>query len=343
MLISLLGGLGNQMFIYSFAKALSLKGYPILLDGTRYKDRLHKDSIKNNMVSTNRGGGKLRLLEIMLYNISIPICFDYKTLTCYLLDNDKSLKYKYIGGYINCIIKKEYDETFHHIKELYQYRIIEDPFGNNILKMFLDNSLPIHSYPFGYFQNLIYFKEIDSILRQEFSLKIPLKPRNEALKKKIASLPNSVFLHVRLGDYVSSAITFGSYVVLSKTYYQQAVNIIKQRLKQPHIFIFSNDIKWCEDNLRNFIDFSDCDVWFVNENDEGYAAEEMELMKTCRHAIIANSTFSYFAAYLIDNSDKIVITPNHFFNDTRKIPNFSMLVQKGWIMIDPFWGTYTIA
>lgn len=57
MLISLLGGLGNQMFIYSFAKALSLKGYPILLDGTKYKDRLHKDSIKNNMVSTNRGGG----------------------------------------------------------------------------------------------------------------------------------------------------------------------------------------------------------------------------------------------------------------------------------------------
>lgn len=117
---------------------------------------------------------------------------------------------------------------------------------------------------------------------------------------------------------------------------------IKTRLGQPHIFIFSNDIEWCEKNLCNLLDFKGCHIEFVKANGEGNAAEEMELMRACKHAVIANSTFSWWASYLIDNPDKQIIMPTQVFNDTRRIPKSNMLAKKGYILIDPFWGTHSI-
>ena len=278
----------------------------------------------------------------MLYNISLPLCFDFKTLISYLCSHDKGLQYKNIVKFIRYISRKKYDKLYYHISDKYKHRHYEDPFGDNILTMFLNNSFHLHAYPFGYFQNLIYFQEIDSIIRQEFSLKMPLQPHNQTLKQKISKTENSVFLHVRLGDYIKDDATGGTYVYLAKTYYQNAINIMKDILKLPNIFIFSNDISWCEKNLCSLLDFSGCNIEFVKGNGEGNAAEEMELMRTCKHAIIANSTFSWWAAYLMDNKDKKIIVPTQIFNDTRMIPKMNMLTQKGWIMIDPFWGTHTI-
>ncbi|WP_233714257.1 alpha-1,2-fucosyltransferase [Helicobacter trogontum] len=185
----------------------------------------------------------------------------------------------------------------------------------------------------------MYFEEIDSILREEFCLKIPLKSHNKVLKEKIEKTEYSVFLHLRLGDYLKMEATSGDYVRLGKTYYQKAIDFIKTKLKQPYIFVFSNDIEWCEQNLCELLDFRGCDIEFVKGNGEDNAIEEMELMKACKHAIIANSTFSWLASYLIKNPNKQVIMPTQIFNDTRKIPQTSMLTKKGYIMIDPFWGT----
>ena len=83
-------------------------------------------------------------------------------------------------------------------------------------------------------------------------------------------------------------------------------------IERPYIFVFSNDIEWCEKNLFSLVDFSGCDVDFVKGNSEGNAAEEMELMRSCKHGIIANSTFSWWAAYLMDNSNKKIIMPTQF-------------------------------
>lgn len=238
------------------------------------------------------------------------------------------------------IVRKRYCKFYNYILKKYQYSYEENLYNNPfLLNMFLNNGLPPHAYPIGYFQNLVYFKDIDSIVRQEFTLKIPLQSYNKLLQRKITSMDNSVFLHVRLGDYLN----YSSFVYLGKTYYQNTIDIMKQKLQQPYIFIFSNDIMWCEKHLCSFLDFSECIVEFVRGNDEGNAAEEMELMRTCRHAIIANSTFSWWAAYLIDNPYKQVIMPSQFFNDERRIPHTDMLAVKGWILVNPYWGTHTIA
>ncbi len=291
------------------------------------------------------GGADLRGLELEHYAISLPLCFNCNELISYLYKNDKKLKYRQLQRYWKYGIRRLNFAYQVDILSLYAH-IYYEGLGlehDHVLEHFSNNSLPPHAYPIGYFQNLVYFQDIDSIVRQEFALKTPLQSHNKLLQRKITSMDNSVFLHVRLGDYLNMNETNGIFVYLGKTYYQNAIDIMKQKLQQPYIFIFSNDIMWCEKHLCSFLDFSECIVEFVRGNDEGNAAEEMELMRTCRHAIIANSTFSWWAAYLIDNPYKQVIMPSQFFNDERRIPHTDMLAVKGWILVNPYWGTHTIA
>ncbi|MCI5786172.1 MAG: alpha-1,2-fucosyltransferase [Helicobacter trogontum] len=273
----------------------------------------------------------------MLYNISLPLCFDDRSIIKYLYAHDKFLRYKCPLKYIRYAPRGKYHKLHHATFRHYKYFYSEELLGECIVTKFLNNSFERHAYPFGYFQNLVYFDEINSVLRKEFKLQIPLKPHNQASKTKIDQTGNSVFLHVRLGDYLRCE----NLVRLGKTYYQSAIEIIKTRLGQPHIFIFSNDIEWCEKNLCNLLDFKGCHIEFVKGNGEGNAAEEMELMRACKHAIIANSTFSWWASYLIDNPDKQIIMPTQFVNNAI-ISHTNTLAKKGYILIDPFWGTHSI-
>lgn len=168
----------------------------------------------------------------------------------------------------------------------------------------------------------------------DFTLIPPLRDDNQIIKQKILRTNSSVFLHIRLGDYLES----GTYSRLGVSYYQKALEVMKTKIDNPYIFVFSNDINWCEKYLTQYVDFSGCGVEFVKGNTEGNAAEEMELMRSCQHAIIANSTFSWWAAYLMENPNKVVIMPKYFFNDSRRIPRYDMLALKDWVIIDNVWG-----
>ncbi|WP_104743428.1 alpha-1,2-fucosyltransferase [Helicobacter cinaedi] len=203
-----------------------------------------------------------------------------------------------------------------------------------VLKAFLADGFHPHALPWGYFQDLRYMKELDT-LPLDFTLIPPLRDDNQIIKQKILRTSSSVFLHIRLGDYLES----GTYSRLGVSYYQKALEVMKAKISHPYIFVFSNDIQWCEKYLTQYVDFSGCGVEFVKGNTEGNAAEEMELMRSCQHAIIANSTFSWWAAYLMENPNKIVIMPKYFFNDNKRIPRYDMLALKGWVVIDNVWGT----
>lgn len=355
MLIRLNSGLGNQMFIYAFARALSLRGYSVTLDATGYIDRIHPDSLDINQPYIKVGNTKqrdARLLELSLFNIQLPLCFDINYINNYLYKHDKKLKRKVIAWkYIERTIDL-FQNNFRYIKpqsnelkkiinkniplSMYKHRLKEPLMNikNPCMDSFLYNNFNPHSYIEGYFQNLVYFENIDSIIRKEFSLKTPLQSHNKELKTKIEKIRNSVFMHVRLGDY----ITDGGYVHLGKTYYQNAIDTIKEMIERPYIFVFSNDIEWCEKNLFSLVDFSGCDVDFVKGNSEGNAAEEMELMRSCKHGIIANSTFSWWAAYLMDNSNKKIIMPTQFLNNLDMLPQANMLAKENFIRLNPFWG-----
>lgn len=155
----------------------------------------------------------------------------------------------------------------------------------------------------GYFKEE-YFKIIKEELIKEIELKNEYKRKIKVTLKKIKRT-NSVSINVRRGDLL---VLRGH--ILPLEYYIKSVNIIKNKIKKPKFYIFSDDINWCKKNLR-FIE----EAFFIEGNE---AYEDLELMKNCKHNILANSLLSWWAAYLNKNKNKIIICPKYF---THYLPN----------------------
>ena len=175
--------------------------------------------------------------------------------------------------------------------------------SNEIEEQYYTNKeLPLYGnkYYKGWFFNEKYFKDYRTEILQELSLKIPLDVKNQKMLRKIKAT-NSISLHVRRGDYLKLTDVFG---LCSLDYYSRAVEQIAKKVKNPHFFLFSDDPTWIKENIKLNYPSTIVDI---NDGDHGYF--DMELMKNCKHNIIANSTFSWWASWLNENPNKIVISP----------------------------------
>lgn len=177
------------------------------------------------------------------------------------------------------------------------------------------NSQSDDVYLLGYFVNPNYFNGLRNVFLKEFELKD--KSNIEHLLKDIKK-SNSVSVHVRRGDLLKLKNSY----TLEKDYYLRAFKVVEEKIKSPRYYFFSDDIDWCK---KNFGDLKD--VVFVEEND---VTEDFELMKNCKHNILANSTLSWWAAYLNSNRNPIVIAPKHF--NIYKTPTCKMQLNE-WIVI----------
>jgi hypothetical protein len=183
-------------------------------------------------------------------------------------------------------------------------------------------SLGPHAYIDGDWQSYKYFDDIRDVLQKDFIVKQPLPKHIEDLKKDIYS-KNSVCVHVRRGDYVGNQY----HEVVFKEYYDQALEILATKTTIEQVYVFSDDILWCKQNL-----IFAYPVVFVGEDYAGVRATgHFELMRSCKHFIIPNSSFSWWAAYLALNHDKIVLTPKHWFGDVTK--DTSDLIPSEWIRL----------
>lgn len=174
-----------------------------------------------------------------------------------------------------------------------------------------------------YFQNEKYFRDIADKIKQEFVLKDALSVGAQMFSKQIAA-SNSVSVHVRRGDYVSDEKTKTYQGVCGMEYYLKAVALIKEKVASPVFFVFSDDIDWTRKN------FTGGEFVFVSAP-AIKDCEEIYLMSKCKHNIIANSSFSWWGAWLNDNPDKIVVAPGKWFNDKKA--NNNDIVPAGWIKI----------
>ena len=175
-------------------------------------------------------------------------------------------------------------------------------------------------YLVGYWQSEKYFKDVEHIIRQDFTFRHTADTENQGLARIIGNT-NSVSLHIRRGDYVCNPRFSRKFGTCSLEYYRTAIAKMAGKVKHPHIFVFSDDIDWACDNLK-----SQYPVTFVAHNDANKDYEDLCLMSQCKHHIIANSTFSWWGAWLCANPEKVVIAPKIWFNepgrDTRDlIPN----------------------
>jgi len=162
----------------------------------------------------------------------------------------------------------------------------------------------------GYFQSERYFADVTQNLRTEFVLRQPADEENVAMQAIIKETgASAVSLHIRRGDYVTNAQTAQYHGVCSLDYYRAAVDDMAERIGGGHYFVFSDDLEWVEDNLKLTQPTTLVDV---NGPDKG--VWDMTLMMACRHHIIANSSFSWWGAWLNPHPDKIVIAPKRWFS-----------------------------
>jgi hypothetical protein len=167
-------------------------------------------------------------------------------------------------------------------------------------------SLPDGVYLDGFWQSEKYFLDIEPTLRKEFSLRKAASPRSLDLANQISS-SNAVGLHVRRGDYLSQD-KMEFHGVCSLDYYIAAVSIISSKIPAPHFFVFSDDPEWAVENLRlSYL------TTFVRDADGNKPYEHIWAMSLCKHHIIANSSFSWWGAWLSVNPEKIVIAPKQWF------------------------------
>lgn len=186
------------------------------------------------------------------------------------------------------------------------------------------SSLPIAAstrklYLNGYFQAYRYVQEVEQQLRTELRLREAPSGKNLETLNAIQACECSVSLHVRLGDYkVHSEGTS----LLPITYYRGAIQAMNERLVNPTYFVFSDEIdsaRECLPKLERMV--------FVDHNNEETAHEDLRLMSACQHHIIANSSFSWWGAWLDPNPGKHVVFPDRWFNLAPTPPG---LIPPAW-------------
>lgn len=177
----------------------------------------------------------------------------------------------------------------------------------------------------GFWQNEKYFKNIEEIIRKEFTLKNDLNSHSSEISNKILLSTDSVSLHIRRGDYVNDKKTNQHHGTCDINYYKLALEYISSKIgKDIQIFVFSDDITWVKGNMS----FPYPTIYVSSPEIPDY--EELILMSKCKHNIIANSSFSWWAAWLNSNPDKIVIAPKKWANGAYNQVKFRDIIPNTW-------------
>lgn len=181
---------------------------------------------------------------------------------------------------------------------------------------------PDNAYLDGYWQSEKYFQDIEAVIRKDFSFKSAPGPQSQAYAGKISAV-NSVCLNVRRGDFVSNPTANKLHGFLGLDYIKKCLRILSERVANPCFFVFSDDVQWCRENIR--MEYP-CTVI-----PHDLAGEHLYLMTLCRHYIIPNSTFAWWAAWLNTNPEKLVLAPEKWFND----PEYDTrdLLPSSWLKV----------
>lgn len=299
--LQLTGGLGNQMFQYAFAKALQYQtGEKIGINtyGFRFDNQrdyaLSAFALSPDVLVLDEKTGKKQWKWTQIF---IRLLFVLNKI------NGAGNFYK--------LTKRGLYFTY-DIYNFYQYMIPEKK----------------NKYVFGTFQSEKYFAHIRERILEDFRMKVPMRKELGDWVKQVSQC-ESVCVHIRRGDYVADAKNNQILNICSEQYYIRAVERIKQKINTPPVFyVFSNspeDLDWIKENWN----LGDENIIYVDINNRDY--EELLLMSACKHFIIANSTFSWWAQFLGNYQGKTVIAPNRWFEGQQ---NAADIYSEQWELIE---------
>ena len=273
LIVSIDGGLGNQMFEYAFYLALTEKysSNECYIDLSLLNKGTHNGYELRNVFGIE--APEARIEDVARYSEYCP----------------KQMKHSFAINQMNRIRRNICGEKKSYIVQKDSTEYYEEIFELDILKSY---------YMRGVWANTNYFRQIKEKVLGEFRFPAISGNGNEVLEKEIMNT-NSIAVHFRKGDYVD----FG-FEVLAETYYHKAMEYMSATVASPLFFVFSDDIE----SAQRVIGRKDNYIYVTgNKGNDSYI--DMQLMSLCKHNIIANSTFSFWGAYLNSNPDKKVIYP----------------------------------
>lgn len=291
-------GLGNQMFQYAYGRSLALKNdVPLKLD-LRFYDydnyrKFHLDvfNVKYEVATNDE-----------LEKIANPWGTRKKRI--------RKLKNRIM---ISLGIHKRFKKT-----HVYENRIF---LIDGRLKKVKPNT-----YVEGYFQSYGYMQGIEDELRNEFAFKDDPVGKNLELLRELKS-KNSVSIHIRRGDYITNKLHKDFMGTCSVEYYNNAIKQVIENTEEVNFYVFGIGMDWAREKL----DFKRRPVKFVTHNDEKNGFEDLRLMSNCKHNIIANSTFSWWGAWLNKNKEKMIFAPKIWLKE--KANKVEKLIPNNWTKI----------
>jgi hypothetical protein len=295
-IIRISGGLGNQMFQYALGRAIR--------ERTGLEVKLDIDSFTHQKTHETP-----RSFRLDFFKCTLPLVTETE---------------KKIVGFndlyskdFTSIVKRKVHTILDIYKPLNKKKYIFEPSFN--FHPETTGEIRDNSYISGIWQSQKYFISIENILRHEFIPRTSLSP-TAFIAHETISQSQAVAIHIRRGDYLTNTKT----KPLSLDYYAHSIEYMKGHVDNPHFFVFSDDIEWVKNNLSLPVELT----YISNPAISDY--EEMLLMSMCKNIIIANSSFSWWAAWLNNNPKKIVIAPQKWFSvdiDTKD------LIPETWIKL----------
>lgn len=289
-IVKIKGGLGNQLFQYAFALLLKKKTNGIV--------KLDFSSCYGTSDVTCED--RLKLFSISIQEASpIDIKKNCRFYNKYPLS---TLKYRLVS-FMSVFFDKHYyfekKREFRDVDELLDYRYFD-----------------------GYWQSWKYVSEVSDELTKELVPNETVSRKTKDTIDKVSS-ENSVFIGIRRGDYSSSQSARSIYGSFDVNYYLNAMKRMATLIDNPVFYVFSNDVEWCKKSI-NWDGYS---VIFREKDEQASDFEELLIMSNCKNAIIVNSTFHWWGAFLIKNKNKVVIAPTEWHVNGDKMD----IIPPGWI------------
>lgn len=291
----LISGLGNQMFQYAAGRALSLdKNTELKIDRTWFDLEIEKQ--------THRSYG----LDPFLLKPS------------FVSKKDRSFFLNpYTGSILNRMALK-----WNAMQPYFKQRVYKEPHFHFDPNFFKASST---CYLIGYWQSEYYLGSFEKQIRADFEFREKPMGKNAEWAQLINGA-NAISLHVRRGDMVANPEVVKTHGSCGIDYYRAAAAKIADGVDNPEFFVFSDEPNWCKENLN-----LEHPTHYIDNNTGDAAYCDMQLMSLCRHHVIANSSFSWWGAWLNPRGDKKVIAPKRWFADDSK--DTSDLIPAGWLRI----------
>jgi hypothetical protein len=277
-IVRLMGGLGNQMFQYAAARRVALA---------------HEVPLKLDISWFARWPGRAYALHALNIQEAFATPDELRQIT--------GPATRGIGRFVFRLRRRfriRYDWTWLHERRL-------SPFDRRVFEA------RERTYLDGYWQSEKYFSDVADTIRREFTIDFHPDARTREIADQIATT-ESVSVHIRRGDYVSDPRASRVRSVCTADYYQRCVARVAERLANPHLFLFSDDPGWVAASLG-----FEHPTTLVSTVPARPGHEDLRLMSACRHHITANSSFSWWGAWLNPRPDKLVLTPRRWMNDPR--------------------------